>query len=100
VKVRFHADASAELEAAAVWYEEEQAGLGVALLTEVGRAAVAVSESPRAWSVVSKRRQIRRFPLARFPFALLYVVLTDAVVVVADAHSYRKPFYWRARRLP
>jgi toxin ParE1/3/4 len=100
VNLRFHADASAELDAAALWYEQEQIGLGAAFLDEISLAVVAVSEAPRTWPVVSKRRQIRRFLLTRFPFALLFVSLPDAVVVLAVAHTKRRPFYWRARRLP
>ena len=30
--LRFHPEASAELDAAALWYESEQSGLGVAFL--------------------------------------------------------------------
>jgi plasmid stabilization system protein ParE len=100
VKVRFHPDASAELDAAAVWYEQEQPGLGVALLAELSLATVAIAEAPQTWPIVSKHRQIRRFLLARFPFAVLFVVVADGVVVLAVAHTKRRPFYWRARRLP
>jgi hypothetical protein len=72
VKVRFHPDASAELDAAAVWYEEEQPGLGEALLAELSLATVAIAEAPQTWPLVSKCRQVRRFLLARFPFAVLF----------------------------
>ena len=100
MKVRFHPDASAELDAAAVWYEQEQPGLGAALLAELSLATVAIAEAPQTWPLVSKRRQIRRFLLARFPFAVLFLVVPDGVVVLAVAHTKRRPFYWRARRLP
>ncbi len=100
MNLRFHADASAELDAAAVWYEQEEPGLGTAFLAELSLAAVAIAEAPLTWPVVSKRRQIRRFLLTRFPFAVLFLVLSDSVVVLAIAHTKRKPFYWRARRLP
>lgn len=98
--VRFHPDASAELDSAALWYEQEQAGLGTAFLNELTLATVAIAEAPRTWPVVSKRRQVRRFLLTRFPFALLFLALPEGVVVLAVAHTKRRPFYWRARRLP
>jgi toxin ParE1/3/4 len=100
VSLRFNADASAELDAAALWYEHEQVGLGAAFLDEISLAVVAVAEAPRTWPVVSKRRHIRRCLLTRFPFALLFVALPEGVVVLAVAHTKRRPFYWRARRLP
>jgi toxin ParE1/3/4 len=68
-------------------------------LAELSLATVAIAEAPQTWPLVSKRRQIRRFLLARFPFAVLFLVVPDGVVVLAVAHTKRRPFYWR-RRLP
>lgn len=48
MKVRFHAEASTELDAAALWYEQEQVGLGAGFLDEVSLAIVAITEAPRA----------------------------------------------------
>ena len=100
MKVSFHSEASAELDAAALWYEQQQTGLGAALLDEVTFALLAIAEAPTAWPMVSKRRRIRRFMLTRYPFALLYVAPSERVTVLAVAHTARRPFYWRARRLP
>ena len=98
--VRFHPEASTELDAAASWYEGEQAGLGIAFLVEVVRATAAIEATPATWPFVRKSRRIQRFLLARFPYAVLYQVVPDAIVVVAVGHTRRRPGYWRARRIP
>jgi toxin ParE1/3/4 len=98
--LRLHPDASAELDAAALWYEHEQPGLGQAFLIEVARATTTIEETPSTWPFVRKQRRIRRFLLARFPFAILYQADAGNVVVLAVAHTKRRPNYWRARRLP
>jgi len=98
--VRLHAGARAELEDAALWYEQEQEGLGAAFLAEVARAAATIEEAPATWPLFRKSTGIRRFLRARFPYALLYRSDSDAVVVLAVAHTKRRPGYWRARRLP
>jgi plasmid stabilization system protein ParE len=98
--VRFHPDAAAELDAAAEWYENEQPALGEVFLTEIFRAAAAIEESPSAWATFGKSRRVRRFVLARFPFAILYQLDGSSVVILAIAHTRRRPNYWRARRLP
>ncbi len=40
----------------------------------------------------------RRFPLAQFPYGLLYVLRGDEVIVVALAHPKRDPRTWSRRR--
>lgn len=100
MSVRLHPDAAAELDDAALWYEQEQSGLGGAFLSEVSRAIATIEGAPAAWTLFRKSRRIRRFLLTRFPYALLYRADVDAIVIVAVAHTKRLPGYWRARRLP
>jgi hypothetical protein len=40
---------------------------------------------------------VRRFLLPRFPFAVAYVIRGDDVLVLAIAHTRRRPGYWRGR---
>jgi len=99
VKVVVHSAASAELAAAAEWYEHQRYELGIELLAEVNRALTAISESPHTWPPASgfSRRDVRRFLLSRFPYVVLYCVREAEVLVVAFAHTSRKPQYWRRR---
>jgi len=40
---------------------------------------------------------IRKRPVHRFPYAVLYRVDPDEIVVVAVMHQRRRPDYWRSR---
>ncbi len=41
--------------------------------------------------------EIRRALLARFPYALVFLVREDEVRVLAVAHAKRRPGYWLSR---
>ena len=100
LQVRFSPDAIAELEAAARWYEEQLSGLGLALIDAVDAALSRVADWPRSGKpvpTVVSDLDVRRVPVARFPYNLPYVVLDDAVVVLAVAHDRRRPGYWTGR---
>jgi len=43
------------------------------------------------------RATIRRAVLPRFAFTIVYVDDAAAIVVIAVAHTGRKPGYWRSR---
>ena len=98
MKVVFHSEAAEELAAAAEWYEAVQAGLGADFLGEALRAVTAISESPATWLAVLGKRNVRKFLLARFPYAVYYVPGEDEILVLAVAHGSRRPGYWRHRR--
>ena len=96
----FHPDAVAEATAAGDWYETQRPGLGADFASEVERALDMISETPETWPVWPGLRgtvELRRFLLPRFPFALAYLVRSDEVVVLAVAHTRRRPGYWLGR---
>jgi plasmid stabilization system protein ParE len=91
----FHPDADAEVGEAAQYYESRSTDLGLELLDEVTRALDQISANPDACQLIGIR--VRRKPLWRFPYNLLYAVYPDRIRIVAFAHQKRRPFYWRAR---
>ena len=99
MRFRFHAEARAELLAAAEWYARERVDLGEELLAELARALDAVRADPRAWPVVAQESglSLRRIVLARFPYGVIYATAGTDVFVVAVAHEKRRPGYWRGR---
>jgi plasmid stabilization system protein ParE len=97
-RVRFHRAASEEAEAAVRWYNERVAGLGNDFREELELAVERVAEGPLAWPVSQYDPRTRRHLLARFPYAIVYVVGVDGgVTVAAVAHAKRRPGYWRNR---
>lgn len=97
MKASINSEAAEELAAAATWYEAEEPGLGVDLLNEAQRAVTVIGENPTAWPVVNRKRNVRKFLLARFPYAVYYVPRSDEILVLAFAHGSRRPGYWRHR---
>jgi plasmid stabilization system protein ParE len=94
-RVTFHAEAEAELVAAAASYEAHRSGLGVEFIAEVERATGALVSYPKIGHRFSRR--LRRVLVLRFPYGLLYRIEADAVRIVAVAHLRRRPGYWRHR---
>ena len=93
--VRIDPLARRELEDGVDYYEGQTQGLGDAFLLEVSRALRQLSEAPLSCPVV--RGQIRRRPLFRFPYSVLYRVVGEEVQVLAIIHQRRGPKYVAAR---
>lgn len=91
----FHPAAEAELTAAVQLYEERVAGLGRDLSAETKRVAAVLCATPRIGEPLDDLH--RRFPMKRFPFALIYRVDGDRLRIVAVGHRRRLPGYWRLR---
>ena len=100
VEVRCVDEAVAELDDAALWYEERRAGLGLAFLAAVDRAVESVERWPRVGTLVEDvpdDLEARRVPVPRFPYFVAYVVSDDIIVVLAVAHERHRPRYWSDR---
>jgi hypothetical protein len=91
----FHPHADAEVTEVAQYYEVRQPGLGSDFLREVERGLGQISTNPEAFQRIARR--VRRKPLWRFPYNLIYAVYPDRIRIVACAHQKRRPFYWRPR---
>ena len=97
--VRFSAEADAELQEAASWYDRHRPGLGLRFLESVGAIVRQIADSPSAGSPVPgvADRAIRRRPLPRFPYHLVYLKLPERIQILAVAHDRRRPAYWQSR---
>lgn len=95
--VAFHPEADAEFAAAVAWYESKRTTLGDDLEDDVYLAIDLICEQPDAWQGWPGLDGVRVFPLDRFPFLIPYAREDDRLVILAIAHSSRRPGYWRAR---
>ena len=83
--LRFVETAKAEFWEAAAFYEHEQEGLGGEFACEISKALDRIIENPKAWRPLSRRtRQCRTH---RFPYAVVYQLRSDHVLVVAIMHK-------------
>ncbi len=93
--LRFLRPAADELAAAVAHYDQQGAGLGDRFLDAVQHGLDQIGEWPHAWQAVGP--QIRRYLLNRFPYALIYALDNDEIIVIAVANLHRRPDYWRGR---
>ena len=94
-EVSLQSDAEDELNAAAIFYELRQAGLGKTFLNEVASCLEVLSEFPFVGSVAFD--DYRKYLLNHFPYGVFYRIDDQQVLVLAIAHSSRRPGYWRDR---
>ena len=92
MKVRFLTLAQQEVDEAVRWFEERAEGKDLDFLDELDRAVRLIRTYPLAAPEIEP--QIRRCLFARFPYALVYGIDAETIVVIAVAHSHRKPRYW------
>lgn len=95
MKHTFLAPARAELQEAVDYYEDRRPGLGREFASEVQSTLSRILLNPTAWTRISK--DIRRCRLRRFPYALVYQIRGDQILVAAVMHLRRDPTYWRSR---
>jgi plasmid stabilization system protein ParE len=92
---RFLPPAEAELLQQIAYYAEIQPELGVKFeeaVADAVRKSVAFPEHGAPRSKNTRRRLV-----VGFPFAVIYKVLKDEILVVAIADGRRKPDYWAKR---
>ena len=95
MRFEFHPDALAEYEDAARYYAECQDGLELRFISAVEHVVHQIIEAPGRWPVLEE--DICRCLTRVFPYAVLYSVETDYILIIAVMHSHREPGYWRKR---
>lgn len=98
MKHAFHPDAFAEYAAAATAYEAGQPGLGERFIVSVEAAIESICQAPERWPTLEQ--DIRRRLTRVFPYAILFTIEEDYVLIVAVMHCHRRPGYWRTRVAP
>ena len=82
------------------WERNPEAALRFA--EDLYAALELIAQNPRRSALypgLPEHLGVRRFVLRDFPYVLPYLVVEDAVFVLAIAHTHRQPGYW-IRRLP
>lgn len=95
MRTEFHSEALEEFGAAAEYYESKQVGLGSRYIDAVESALTHIAASPTAWRVIEG--DIRRYLTKVFPYAILYSIEDNYILIVAVMHCRREPGYWRKR---
>ena len=91
----FHPEARAEFRRAARHYYEKSPSLGAAFYSEIERAIPGIVGDPLLYRVINK--DVRRCLARRFPYAILYTIEDNYVLILAVMHCSREPSYWKHR---
>ncbi len=92
MKPRFLASAEQEFIDASNYYASENLWLVKELEREIDRALEYLCVYPQSAALIDAVHH--SYKLHRFPYCLIYRVEGDEIVVVALAHSARRPGYW------
>jgi toxin ParE1/3/4 len=95
INYRFLTPAESEMNDALLFYDDVSSGLGHDFLDDIEHSLNRIREYPELGARIA--RDLRRILLQRFPFALVYAVKGETVVIVAVAHHGRRPGYWQSR---
>ncbi len=82
MKVQLHREAQQDIDEAALWYDDQEPGLGDEFLAEVGQRLASLASQPHVWPLWPGTRQglypIRRRLMTRFPYGIAYQVVGDS----------------------
>ena len=81
-----HRAAANDAKSAAVWYEAERSGLGIQFLLELDAAIERATNNPLSYEC--RFKNFRRVLMRRFPYAVYFLVDSEAVRVVAVLHQH------------
>jgi plasmid stabilization system protein ParE len=77
------------------YYNAERAGLGYEFAAEVSKTIDRIKAFPRSWPSFSQRT--RRCLISHFPYAILYAMQDDGILIGAIMHVKRDPIQWQQR---
>ena len=97
MNLRLHRLAVAEIDQEVDYYETRQVGLGAELEDEVEAVVALILQFPEAAPLRKHRSDRRVAALDRFPFTLPYQIAGEEIVILALAHTGRRPGYWSRR---
>ncbi len=95
MKFSFHPEARGEFNEAAIYYSDKSPSLASAFLTEIENAIEKIVENPELYREIDE--DIRRCLTRRFPYAVLYTIENNYILILAVMHCSREPWYWRHR---
>lgn len=95
MRVDFLHAAEMEFTESIVYYNQQHEGLGLEFAAEVKRAMNRMIRYPNAWAPLSQNT--RRCLLNRFPYAILYQIRSESILIVAIQNLHQNPSSWQTR---
>jgi hypothetical protein len=88
--ISYSSQAQADVRVAFRYYKEISESLGKYFLSELKMAEKAILNAPEGFQIRFFDR-VRGYPLKKFPFLVLYVVIENAVYVMAVFNTNQSP---------
>ena len=88
-------EAEIDITDAAIWYQNQRAGLGEEFVAEVHAAIENAVANPRQYPRLRRKPEVRRVLTKRFPYRIFFVLRSDAVVVFRVLHAARHDREWK-----
>jgi toxin ParE1/3/4 len=97
MKYSLHPEVESDLREAAEYYRERAGpALSQLLFAEFERAVQLLTQRPLLGPLWLYGKQ--RLNMRHFPYAIVYMIATEEIRVLAVAHHSRRPGYWRNRK--
>ena len=94
--IRFRPAAAREFDADFRYYEKDHPGRGHRFVAAVDAVLRRIAETPKQFPLLFEP-EIRSAKVPRFPYRVVYVLVSADIDVIAVAHAKRRPAYWRRR---
>lgn len=95
MKYNFHPAALIEYSEAVQFYAENNIELAQNFINAVEDTIFRIIESPQRYPVIDE--DIHRCLVRKFPYAILYTIENEYILIIAVMHCSRKPEYWQER---
>lgn len=95
MRVAFHPEARTEYLNAVQYYAEQKSRIAENFVNVIESGISKLSEAPDRHKIIES--PVRRFLVNRFPYAILYEIESDQVLIWAVMHCRRHPDYWKQR---
>ncbi len=97
-RLQITAAATTDLEDAAIWYEDQRAGLGPKFLRAVQKGLSVIQSAPNRYIFADDSKTRRRYllPAPFSTYMIIYYTEDDLITVSAIFHTSRDPKRWLA----
>ena len=96
MKYVFHPDALAEYADAVKYYANQSSQIAQSFINSIEDVVYRVRESSTRYPEIDE--DIRRCMTRKFPYAVLYSIEQDYILIIAVMHCSREPNYWKNRQ--
>ena len=95
MKARYVDEARLDLLGAVAHYESVRIGLGLDFASEAERRVEQIEKYPLASTILEG--DVRVLMMRRFPYGLIYRIVSDEAIILAVIHLHREPGTWKSR---